>query len=102
MTSTDRPDIDTAIEPPRHTSPEEAYAAARTVARYATDVNDCKQLLAMLGLTEVGPPPCKRCGQPISRRHGICGHPRPAGDGMCSRCFDAANAQRRKQLTEEG
>lgn len=73
--------------------------ARRTVARYATDLDDCADLLAMLGLTATTPvvaapvvvkEPQKRtppascaCGAPVWRQDGSCYRcrfPVPAAD----------------------
>lgn len=39
----------------RENSPAERRAAALTVARFSTDLDDCRELLTMLGLDEMLP-----------------------------------------------
>jgi hypothetical protein len=46
--------VPSAPLPPR-SSPAERHAAALTVARYSTDLDDCRGLLAMLGLRDEMP-----------------------------------------------
>ncbi|WP_280448406.1 hypothetical protein [Nocardia brasiliensis] len=88
--NTDRPDIDTEIEPPRHVSAEECAAAARTAAHHAADADELRMFLSMLGLQGgQGLPVCRKCGGPVVRL-SYGGYKRATGDGMCGRCFKAA------------
>lgn len=63
--------------------------ARLTAARYAESADDLRLLLAVLGLDDnTGAPPCRQCGDPISRL-AACGYNQSAGDGLCARCFQA-------------
>lgn len=82
-------DLDTALGSIRHTTAEEAAKAARTAARYATDADELRMLLGMLGLHgAVTPPPCTKCGEPVTRETAG-GYHCAAGDGLCGRCYKA-------------
>lgn len=63
------------------------HAAQRLVASYAEDADDCRLLLAMLGLDDSGPPLCRECGEPIARL-AAGGYSQAAGDGLCARHYD--------------
>ncbi len=44
-----------AVLPPARATPAEQRAASLAVARYSTDLDDCRQLLDMLGLLDEMP-----------------------------------------------
>lgn len=99
-------DVDTDVDLHTPTTPEEiaeaaatAAAAMRTVANYAVDVEDCRALLAMLGLHGGATPACSECGDPIGR-HASGGYNRAAGNGKCGKCFEAEKRQERKERRE--
>lgn len=78
-----------------HTSPEDARKAARTIASFAQDADECRMLLDMLGLTgQVAT--CSQCGGPISRPTAT-GHRRAGAEGMCGQCFDGELSRRRRK-----
>lgn len=51
MTDMDRPTPVMTL-PSRPTAPEQQRAAGLTVARFSTDLDDCRELLDMLGLLD--------------------------------------------------
>lgn len=66
---------------------EERAAASLTAACYATDADDLRLTLSILGLIgKNGSPPCRKCGEQIARI-AADGYNQQAGDGMCRRCF---------------
>ncbi|MFE9448361.1 hypothetical protein [Streptomyces sp. NPDC006739] len=84
-----------ALLPAAHTTPDQQHAAALFVASQAHDADDCRALLAMLGLT---PTPKRKRGRP----RGNHGHGHPARYAQGCRCPEcrAANADRCRGLQE--
>lgn len=76
---------------------ETVRKAQLTVSRFASDPEECRTFLAMLGIANVPPAPCRECGGPMSRLTNL-GRTRQAGDGLCGLCFSGAQ----RALREEG
>lgn len=81
----DDPDLGT-VEP---LAPETIRSAQRVTAAMATDADECRMLLAMLGIDGVGTSLCGTCGDPISRAANE-GYNRRASGGRCGKCVVAA------------
>lgn len=65
-------------------TPGERWHASLAVAEHATDPDDCRTLLAMLGLTEVARAPRAICGTRLGwERHRV------AGEQACPACARA-------------
>lgn len=82
---------ETEMDTSMHTTPidpEDAWQAQATVARFAADAEECRMLLAMLGIAEMPAPLCRKCGKARSRTSNL-GRLLSAGDGLCASCFDA-------------
>lgn len=81
---------------------KERADAAKTAACYATDADDLRLILAVLGLDDSPTSPlCRKCAAPIGRL-AAGGYNRAAGDGMCGQCFEgvkraARNARKAAQ-----
>lgn len=75
---------------------EQIHQAQRVAASYATDADECRRFLSMLGIDGKGTPLCAECGDPINRAANE-GCNRPGRDGMCGRCVDITDKRGKRQ-----